>query len=76
MGPVPIHSLRSLFVCVPLSHPCLDSNIVDTSHIMSNTMDNNIQLAVDGANWATYCDKLQFALKGRLETGFPCTYQD
>jgi hypothetical protein len=65
MGPAPIHSLRSLFARVPLSHPCLDSNIIDTPHIMSNTMDNTIQLAVDGANWATYRDRLQFALEAR-----------
>jgi hypothetical protein len=65
MGPAPIHSLRSLFVHVPLSHHNLDSNVVNTPHIMSNTMDNNIQLAVDGANWATYRDRLQFMLEAQ-----------
>ena len=65
MGPAPIHSLRSLFARVPLSHPCLDSNVINTPYIMSNTMDNTIQLAVDSANWATYHDRLQFALEAR-----------
>jgi hypothetical protein len=65
MGPVPIHSLRSLFARVPLSHPCLNSYVVNTSHIMSNPMDNNIQLAVDSANWATYHDRLHFMLEAQ-----------
>jgi hypothetical protein len=63
MGPAPIYSLRSLFMCIPLSHPCPDINIADIPLIMSHTMDNIIQLAVDSANWATYYDRLQFTLE-------------
>jgi hypothetical protein len=39
--------------------------IASIPHTMSNPIDIVIKLGVDGANWATYRDKLQFMLEAR-----------